>query len=147
LVYLPHVSRYDLDAPQIFGAHDGKTRFDLARVAPWMYPERSDNVPALIGTYGQCDLVLGMRGHSNIFSFAQGIPFIALGDHPKNTYFAESVGAPVVFNDCTNLLQVLKDTLADSELINKQNALRHESRLTLEAFAKECIRVILRETS
>jgi polysaccharide pyruvyl transferase WcaK-like protein len=42
--------------------------------------------------YAQMDLVLGMRGHSNIVAFGKNTPVIGIGQHNKVKWFLEDVG-------------------------------------------------------
>jgi polysaccharide pyruvyl transferase WcaK-like protein len=38
------------------------------------------------------DLVVGMRGHSNIVPFGLGTPVVGLGSHNKNRFFLAQIG-------------------------------------------------------
>ncbi|HRS79499.1 MAG TPA: polysaccharide pyruvyl transferase family protein [Spirochaetota bacterium] len=64
-----------------------------------IYPPSADKAGYLIDVYRQMDLVLGMRGHSNIVSFGQNTPFIGLGSHRKLRYFLEDLGRDKYFFD------------------------------------------------
>lgn len=52
----------------------------------------SENPTKLMDNYGKLAFTIGMRGHSNIFSFGAIKPFISLSYNIKNNFFAEMVG-------------------------------------------------------
>lgn len=54
-------------------------------------PGDGEKVGYLVDIYRQMDLVLGMRGHSNIVSFGQNTPCIAIGSHRKLRYFKKDI--------------------------------------------------------
>ncbi len=64
-----------------------------------IYPPSGENARYLVDVYRQMDIVLGMRGHSNIVSFGQNIPFIGLGSHRKIRYFLEDIDRKEYFFD------------------------------------------------
>lgn len=52
----------------------------------------SESPVQLMDNYQKLDFSIGMRGHSNIFSFGAIRPFISLSYNFKNNFFAEMVG-------------------------------------------------------
>ncbi len=74
---------------------------DGDHVIPWLLRE---NVPYQITTligrpvneilsfYQQISLAVGMRGHSQMIPFGQGVPIISLISHDKLRYFLEDIG-------------------------------------------------------
>ena len=50
-------------------------------------------LPLFADIYRQMDLVIGMRGHSNIVPFGLGTPVVGLGSHNKNRFFLAQIGA------------------------------------------------------
>ncbi len=64
-----------------------------------IYPPSDGNAGFFVDIYRQMDIVLGMRGHSNIVSLGQNTPFVGLGSHRKIRYFLEDVGRSKYFFD------------------------------------------------
>ncbi|KKN90093.1 hypothetical protein LCGC14_0232060 [marine sediment metagenome] len=111
LFYIPHIDIYDHKLWKVV-----KSRFDgrcqsIADIFPNMFPESLARVPMLAGIYQRMDIVVGMRGHSNIIPFGQGTPVVGFGSHDKNKFFAQQAGTKVVGNDCDGLLECLSEEL------------------------------------
>ena len=90
LILLPHMF-YDmsiLHGLQEYVEDLGRCT-NIADVFPEMFPETLPMVPKLVGIYEQMSFVFGVRGHSNILSFGAGACTVGLGNHIKNSYFAE----------------------------------------------------------
>lgn len=92
-VYIGHMSyEFDKDIIEIFkdGLNDTPIIIDecLKEIYP---PEIGKKAGNLVDVYRQMDLVLGMRGHSNIVSFGQNTPCIAIGSHRKLRYFKYNI--------------------------------------------------------
>jgi polysaccharide pyruvyl transferase WcaK-like protein len=68
-------------------------------VLPGIYPPSVEKAGFIVDVYRQMDVVLGMRGHSNIVSFGQNVPMIGIGSHRKIRYFLEDVGRSEYFFD------------------------------------------------
>lgn len=119
VVYIPHVSKFDLDHADLFKEHLGDHFYYLPEKIPYMYPETPAMTPVLNGVYDRMDVTLGMRGHSNILSYSNGTPFVAFGDHIKNSFFAESVHAKVIDSSCNNLTETLYISATDEVFLKR----------------------------
>ena len=102
VVWIPHVSKYDLFPTSHFKAILGKDFLNIVDCFPNMYPEQYFHVPQLAGIYDKMDIVLAMRGHGNIISFGQGTRCIAYGDHQKVKFFSEECGTYWLPNSCSD---------------------------------------------
>lgn len=105
IVYIPHVSKYDLEASKHFRECLGEYFYDISEHLPFMYPESICNVPILAGIYRKMSLVIGMRGHSNIIPYGQGVPVIGFGSHNKTGYFSREIDGMSIGNHCRGLKQ------------------------------------------
>lgn len=103
VVNLPHVHIYDGRRSWVFKRELGELFIDLVERVPWLYPEQQHNTPFFIGAYKRMNFILGMRGHSNILSFALGKPYIGIGDHKKNQFFNTDAKGVVVGNSVRDL--------------------------------------------
>lgn len=101
VVWIPHVSRYDLYAALEFKQILGDNFFDISEYYPQMYPEKYFYVQQLAGIYKRMNMVISLRGHGNIISFGQRTRCIAYGDHKKVQFFSEEVLSPCVKSSCT----------------------------------------------
>jgi len=90
IMYVPHVSKYDYDAFPLFQQHLGVRLVDASTVLGTRN-EHLGAVPLLAGLYRGADLVLGVRGHSNILAYAMDTPWIGLGGQPKVVAFNDDV--------------------------------------------------------
>lgn len=72
-----------------------------------------------IGLLGACDLVLGMRLHSIVFSIMSGVPFVALSYDPKVSALAAMVGLSDYAVEIGRLTQRKLTRLLDSALGNR----------------------------
>ncbi|WP_240841630.1 polysaccharide pyruvyl transferase family protein [Acidaminobacter sp. JC074] len=81
LVLFPHIYS-DLEAINDFLKHiDDKFRRTRISVAPYLSGPGSEEY--IFGLYKKCDLILGMRFHSNVCSIGQAIPSIGLNSYEK----------------------------------------------------------------
>ncbi len=100
ILFVPHLEDVDVDFfDELKIGFSEKTIFSAKEKLPYLYPPAGEmlyyNVPFMTNLYRQADLVLGMRGHSCIFSFGAGTKFIPFGSHNKVRYFTEDVGVPL----------------------------------------------------
>ena len=115
IVWIPHVSLYDLKTASDFKNIIGEgVFFDISGYYPHLYPEQYFYVPQIVGMYRKMDMVIAMRGHGNILSFAQGTRCIAYGDHKKIEFFTDEVNLPCLKSSCTedelfNAMSILSD--------------------------------------
>lgn len=125
VVFLSHIQGLDTEDAEVFAQYLGSHFYNLETEMPYLFPPSPAQTPFLIDIYKQMDLVIGMRGHSNIISFGMNIPFVALGSHNKNQFFLEEIGETQNFIDVRNyprgcsadeMAQVLERVLADQDL-------------------------------
>ncbi len=100
VIFIPHLQDVDVsfwDELNV-GFPEGSI-INSYEVLKHLYPPAGEllynHIPFMTNLYRQCDLMLGMRGHSCIFSFGAGTRFMPLGSHNKVMYFAEDVGVPL----------------------------------------------------
>ncbi|RJQ47246.1 MAG: methyltransferase domain-containing protein [Nitrospiraceae bacterium] len=112
IIYVGHMGG-DFDRGIIRKLRDGlgEGLFVTDEEVPFLYPAESERAKALAGIYKKMDLVLGMRGHANIVSFGQHVPFIPIGSHRKNRYFIEDIGEPQYILDARNEIQINGDRM------------------------------------
>ena len=76
-------------------------------MAEELYPPYDYKAGMFVDIYRQMDLVVGMRGHSNIVAFGQNTPCVGIGEHNKVKWFLDDV-------ELSNLVVRLdKDTEGD----------------------------------
>jgi polysaccharide pyruvyl transferase WcaK-like protein len=127
VLYIPHVSIYDMQFVELLKKNITVDFVNLAEVCPWLYPETPANIYTIATVYNRCDIVLGMRGHSCMIPFGQGTPCIPIGNHNKGKFFASDINGRFIHNDCYNLEDVLKWELYDQER-------KEERKSTLDGF-------------
>jgi polysaccharide pyruvyl transferase WcaK-like protein len=102
----------------------------IEEVLPSLFPSNYKNARKLVGVYRQMDIVLGMRGHANIVSFGQHVPFIPIGSHRKNRHFLEDIGEDQYYIDARKPELCTKERMVSivEELLNERNSYmeRHE---------------------
>lgn len=81
IILFPHIYS-DLEAIyKLLERIDDRFRRKRVVVAPYLTGEGADEY--IFGLYKQCEVILGMRFHSNVCSIAQQIPTIALSSYKK----------------------------------------------------------------
>lgn len=124
LVFFPHIYS-DLDAISeiINNINDQNRRFRLT-VTPLLSGEGADKYT--FGLYKHCEVILGMRFHSNVCAIAQNIPTIALSSYKKIHDLYEEIDLldrVVYVNEKgfeKNLTQDLNNTLANHTSIKRE---------------------------
>lgn len=137
VVYIPHVGIYDWKAAILFEQYLGNSFCNIAEEIPYLFPESLAQVPLVVGIYSMMNVVVGMRGHSNIIPYGQGVPVIGFGNHLKNQFFAKSVGGITIGNDCEGLAEAL----AKSALVEPGPSLQPEGKL-IEDFNRRVLDVL-----
>lgn len=65
----------------------------LSDMAPYVFLVEHPPSPGLLkAVYGQMDVFIGTRMHSNIFALSQGVPVIAIGYQPKTEGIMQMAG-------------------------------------------------------
>ena len=113
VVLYPHIFR---DYPAISAFLDkmpDKLTRERIRVAPYVQGEAGR--VAIFGSYGQCDLVIGNRFHTNVCCIGMGVPTIGLMNYPKIGLLYEELGMPERCVDIrrVNFVGELRDLLND----------------------------------
>ena len=102
----------------------------IEEVLSSLFPPDCNKAKKLVGVYRQMDIVLGMRGHANIVSFGQHVPFIPFGSHRKNRYLLEDIGESRYYIDVRKPELYTKERMVSlvEELLNERNSYmeRHE---------------------
>lgn len=81
LIFFPHIYS-DLEAiSNVINKIEDQVRRYRITVAPYMSGKGSDKY--IFGLYKHCEVILGMRFHSNVCAIAQNIPTIALSSYKK----------------------------------------------------------------
>lgn len=89
-----------------------------------IFPVDYDRAKKLVGVYRQMDIVLGMRGHANLVSFGQHVPFIPFGSHRKNRYLLEDIGETRYYIDVRKPDLCTKERMVSlvEELLKERNS-------------------------
>jgi len=139
VVYIPHLVE-DRRFATYFRDRLGNKFIDASELYPEMFPENLSFVPKLGGIYSEMDLVVGMRGHSNIIPFAHNTPFIGLGEHVKNKFFCAEHKVPILDNTCQGFSKMAASVLSEHAR-REARVLRHYDLSVLDKFAKRVIAV------
>ena len=92
IVNIDHIPALDNDVNELFKTALGTNNYKvLSEEIPYIYPPSLYNSHYLAYCYKKMDLVLGMRGHSNIISFGMDVPFISIGSHNKNRFLLDDI--------------------------------------------------------
>ncbi|WP_299615496.1 polysaccharide pyruvyl transferase family protein [Pelagibius sp.] len=93
VVFIPHLAEnIDSEVAPLFEERLGAAFYNVEEELPFLYPASQAQLPLFADIYRQMDLVVGMRGHSNIVPFGLGTRVIGLGSHNKNRFFLEQIG-------------------------------------------------------
>jgi hypothetical protein len=94
VVFIPHLSEnIDSEVAPLFKERLGAAWYNVEEELPYLFPASQAQLPLFAGLYRQMDIVVGMRGHSNIVPFGLGTPVVGLGSHNKNRFFLAQIGA------------------------------------------------------
>lgn len=115
VVFIPHVSKYDLSVSKLFREYLGDNFVDISEIFPFMFPEEESFVPLLAEIYKRLDVAVVMRGHGAILAYSQGTPFIGLDTHNKIKFFADEVGGICIDSDGSKLFETLETVFSTSE--------------------------------
>ncbi len=108
----------------------GENLVVIHEIIPSLFPADYNRAQKLVGVYRQMDIVLGMRGHANIVSFGQHVPFIPIGSHRKNRHLLEDIGEDRYYIDARNPELCTKEWMISlvEELLDERSSYmeRHE---------------------
>jgi 2-polyprenyl-3-methyl-5-hydroxy-6-metoxy-1,4-benzoquinol methylase/polysaccharide pyruvyl transferase WcaK-like protein len=152
IFYIGHMGgNFDRDIIEKLREGLGADLVVIEEVLPFLYPPHPERAKGLIGVYKQMDLVLGMRGHSNIVAFGQHVPFIPIGSHRKNRYFIEDIGEPYYifdvregrFLDKDRMIQIVERLLNERDkYINRHYKVYHEKKIIFDNFNSKVLSLI-----
>ncbi|HEY4600595.1 MAG TPA: polysaccharide pyruvyl transferase family protein [Cerasibacillus sp.] len=124
LIFFPHIySDIEAISDVLNNINDQYRRYRVT-VAPYINGEGSDRY--IFGLYQKCELILGMRFHSNVCAIAQNIPTIGLSSYKKIHDLYSELGLldkVVYVNEEgfeNKLFNKIRDTLDNIEIIKKQ---------------------------
>ena len=136
IINLDHIPSLDDEVNKIFKLALGEDNYKvLSQEVPQIYPPSLVNSHYLAYFYKKMDLVLGMRGHSNIISFGMGTPFISIGSHNKNRFFLNEIGESEYLIDirdfnnnikCDIIIEKIEKLLADKDYKYRTDTKRKE---------------------
>ncbi len=93
IINIDHIPELDKEVNNLFKKELGEDNYlVLSEQLPEIYPPSLINSHYLAYIYKCMDVVIGMRGHSNIISFGMETPFISMGTHNKNRFFTKDIG-------------------------------------------------------
>lgn len=126
----------------------------LSEEIPEIYPPSLVNSHFLAYIYKKMDVVIGMRGHSNIISFGMGTPFVSMGSHNKNRFFAKEIGEEKYLIDlrdyknnakCDIIIKQVEGLLQDKEYKDRTLKRRNELEKKFIDFNDKIIRILKEE--
>lgn len=148
IVFLPHMYA-DLNIiSQIIDRLDDKFRRFRICVAPLLNGQLNGG-EYIFGLYKQCDLILGMRFHSNVCAIAQNIPSIGIVTYHKHKYLFDEINLPdryVEVNETllekefwTKFKEEIQDSIGNkSEIAEKYKIVNDALRSDTEEYFKVC---------
>lgn len=126
----------------------------LSEEIPEIYPPSLVNSHFLAYIYKKMNVVIGMRGHSNIISFGMGTPFVSMGSHNKNRFFAKEIGEEKHLIDlrdyknnakCDIIIKQVEGLLQDKEYKDRTFKRRKELEKKFIDFNDKIIRILKEE--
>ncbi|NLK52141.1 MAG: hypothetical protein GX295_06820, partial [Syntrophomonadaceae bacterium] len=124
IIFFPHIFSDLLAIYEVLDAIDDRFRRTRIVVSPCLTGAGSEEY--IFGLYKECDIVMGMRFHSNVCSIAQNIPTIALCSYKKILDLYKEIGlldrvVEVNKNGFRKILgQKIENTLDDLDIIKNQ---------------------------
>ncbi|MEM1340810.1 MAG: polysaccharide pyruvyl transferase family protein [Pseudomonadota bacterium] len=131
VILISHLLGIDATVAPVLRAVLGERLYVLEEEAPWLFPPALAQTPIWAGLYRLVDVAVGMRGHANIIPFGLGTPFVGIGTHNKNRFFASEVGLADIFVDFgrlqtaeipSTLHHCVSQTLDDPAVARQQKA-------------------------
>lgn len=92
IIQIEHIKGLDTSITEYLETALGADNFiSIEKNLSFMFPPNDVTSKFLVDIYKQMDLIIGMRGHSNIIPFGTRTKFIALSSHDKNRFFLEEI--------------------------------------------------------
>ena len=130
IINLDHIPELDVEVNKLFEKELGKSNYKvLSKEVPHIYPPSLVNSHFLAYFYQCMDLVIGMRGHSNIISFGMGTPFISIGSHNKNRFFLKDINEEKYLIDIRNFEKNVKYDIIVQKIENLLNDTYYRNRV------------------
>lgn len=144
IIYYGNVSYWDLSIVPKLESLSAGLLTSLHREIPWLYPESLVTTPWAVGAYKRPDVMIGMRSHSNIIAFGQGVPSYGIGEQDKVKYFQESIGGLHLGNDPELYADVIYDRVVTNKVLTQKKLAEKKAELEVTAidFVKRIISVI-----
>ncbi len=151
IINIDHIPALDSEVNALFKEKLGENYLVLSEELPQIYPPSLVNAHYLAYIYQQIDLVLGMRGHSNIIAFGMGTPFISIGSHNKNRFFLQEILEEDYLIDlrnykenanCDIIVKKIEKLLNDKEYQKRTAKRRAELKQRFDNFNQQIIEIL-----
>ncbi len=152
VIFIPHLAEnIDSEVAPFFEERLGEAFYNVEIELPYLYPASQAQLPLFADIYRQMDLVIGMRGHSNIVPFGLGTRVIGLGSHNKNRFFLEQIGEPQAMINTQSypagcsveeMLATITTVLDDADLPQRQARRRDELTAVSENFNRRVVALL-----
>ncbi len=152
IINLDHIPELDKEVNKLFKQKLGSDNYKvLSEEVPEIYPPSLINSHFLAYFYQKMDLVLGMRGHSNIIAFGMKVPFISIGSHNKNRFFLHEINEEKYLVDlrdfknienCDIIIKKIETLLKDSDYKIRVSNKKEELFSKFEKFNKDIIEIL-----
>lgn len=154
IINIDHIPALDTEVNDLFKKELGDNYKVLSEEIPEIYPPSLTNSHYLAYCYKKMNLVLGMRGHSNIISFGMGTPFVSIGSHNKNRFFLNDINEKEYLIDIRDfensikhdiMIKKIEELLNDKEYKNKTSKKRNELYSNFSKFNEKIIDILRRD--
>ncbi len=152
IINLDHIPVLDEEVNKLFKESLGTDNYKvLSEEVPEIYPPSLINSHYLAYFYKKMDLVLGMRGHSNIISFGMGVPLISIGSHNKNRFFLNDINEMDYLVDirnfendinCDMIIEKIEKLLCDNQYMERTAKVRKKMYYDFSEFNKKIINIL-----
>lgn len=121
IIFFPHIFKDVLSIGEFMAYLDDRLCRDRIVVAPFACGWNACDY--LFSLYQRCELVMGMRFHTNVCSIAMNVPAIPLVSYPKlsDLYEELNISERVVMVNKAGFSQKLDDNIAASDKFSLQN--------------------------
>ena len=155
IINIDHIPVLDEETNKLFKKELGEENYlVLSEQLPQIYPPSLVNSHFLAYIYKCMDVVIGMRGHSNIISFGMGTPLISMGSHNKNRFFMQDVDEEEYLIDlknykntasCDIIVEKVQKLLRDKDYKTRTTKKREELKKKFINYNNEIIRILKEE--
>jgi len=152
IINIDHIPVLDEEVNILFKKELGEENYlVLSEELPQIYPPSLVNSHFLAYIYKCMNVVIGMRGHSNIISFGMGTPLISMGSHNKNRFFMKDIGEEQYLIDlrdykntasCDIIVEKVQKLMNDQNYKNRIFEKREELKKNFVKYNDEIIRIL-----